>query len=159
MVNVVRWEPFREAVSLRDAMDQLFENALIGTTPRPAGESAWALALDIAETESAYVVKASLPGINPDDLEITVVDNAVTISGEVRPEEDQKDQRYHLRERRWGKFSRSVTLPMSVDAGNVQAEYQHGVLTLTLPKHEQARPHRIAIRTTNGSTIEAKPKS
>ena len=158
MASIVRWDPFREMVSLRDAMDQLFDNSFLGAAPRDT-EAGWAMPLDVTEGDTDFVVKASLPGINPDDLEITVVDNMLTVTGEVHADEEKKDHRYHLRERRWGKFSRSVTLPTMVDADNVQAEYLHGVLTLTLPKHEQVRPHRITIRATDGKTIEGQAQS
>ena len=156
MANMVRWDPFNEMMTLRDAMDQLFENALIGTGPRSAGQQAngWGLPVDVTEDEDNYVVKASVPGINPDDLDISVLDNVLTIKGEVKADEEKKDQRYHMRERRWGSFSRSITLPTAVKADGVQAEYNNGELRLTLPKTEEVKPKRISIHTSGRKTIE-----
>ena len=152
MANLVRWDPFREMVTLRDAMDSLFENAFLA--PGQGGESSqgWALPLDVTEKQDNFVVKASVPGIKPEDLDITVMGEMLTIKGEMKSDEEKKDERYHLRERRWGSFSRSVTLPAPVKADAVQAEYNNGVLTLTLPKSDEARPKRIAIQG-NGSKV------
>ncbi len=102
----------------------------------------WDLALDVAETDDEYLVKASLPGINPDDLNVTFDSNVVTIKGEIRKEEDIDEQRYHLRERRFGTFSRSISLPSSVKADKIEARYNAGILTLHLPKSEETRPKR-----------------
>ena len=100
----------------------------------------------MAEKDDAFVVKASIPGINADDLEITLSDNVLTIKGEIKADEDIEEEQYHVRERRYGSFMRSVTLPTPVDADAVEATYEHGVLTLTVPKAEEAKPKRIAIR-------------
>jgi HSP20 family protein len=164
MANLVRWDPFGEMVSLRQAMDELFENALIGTPGRQSGTqqpSSWGLPLDVTENEDNYVVKASIPGIDPNDLDITVLENTLTIKGELKDENENKDERYHVRERRWGSFSRSVTLPTAVKPDAVQAEYNQGVLKLTLPKTEEVKPRRIQIKT-NGQTqktIEGQAKN
>ena len=150
MSNMVPWDPFREFVSLRDAMDRLFETALVA--PRGGGATqqsgaGWMLPLDVTENEDNYVVKAAIPGVNPDDLDISVTENVLTIKGEMKSEDtDDKNTRYHLRERRWGSFSRSIELPTAVDTDNVQAECTNGLLTLTLPKAEEVRPKRIQIK-------------
>jgi HSP20 family protein len=158
MANLVRWDPFGEMVSLRQAMDELFENALIGTSaPRGSSmqpTSGGSLPLDVTENENSYVVTASIPGIDPNDLDISVLDNTLTIKGEVKAETEDKNTRYHVRERRWGAFSRSVALPMAVKADAVQAEYTQGVLKLTLPKTEEVKPRRIQIKTNGQKTIE-----
>ena len=157
MANLMRWDPFNDMVSLRDAMDQLFENALIGFGPstgmqRPG--QGFAFPVDVTENEDNYYVKASLPGISPDDVNISVQENVVTIQGETKQEDENKEQRWHMRERRWGSFSRSFTLPAGVDANNVQAEYENGVLSLTLPKSQEAKPKRISIKGSGQKTIE-----
>jgi HSP20 family protein len=104
---LTRYDPFREMLALRHTMDRLFDSAMTGTsTWQPA---TWDLALDVAESENEYVVKASLPGINPDDLEITYTNNTLTIKGEVREDRELDEARYHLRERRYGSFSRSIS--------------------------------------------------
>ena len=145
--NMARWDPFREMVSLREAMDSLFENALI--TPFGGGQqssqSAY-LPLDVTENDDSFVVKASLPGVNPEDMEITVNGDVLTIKGEIKQEQDNQNERYHVRERRWGTFARSVSLPTQVKTDAVEAEYRNGVLMLTLPKADDVKPKRIAIK-------------
>jgi HSP20 family protein len=143
-------------LSLRNAMDRMLDtnyNNLDNTT-RPL---AWGLPLDVSETDDAFVVKASIPGVNPDNVEITFTDNVLTIKGEVKAEEEIKDARYHLRERRFGSFVRSVSLGSRIDNEKINAGYENGVLTLTLPKASEVKPKRIAI-TAGGKVIEAKTK-
>jgi HSP20 family protein len=145
MANLVSWEPFREMISLREAMDSLFENALI--EPRRPGQSGdWGIPLDVTENEDSFVVKASIPGANPEDLEVTVIGDVLSVKGEIKSEAEKENERYHVRERRYGSFSRSVTLPAPVEADQVQADYQNGILTLTLPKTEEVKPKRIAVK-------------
>jgi HSP20 family protein len=151
MSNIIRWDPFREMVSMRNAMDRLFDNAL-GTMPED-WQPSWSLALDVAENANEFVVKASIPGVNPDDLDITYDANTLTIKGETRVEEEREDTHYHLKERRYGSFVRSISLPSSVRAENIQANYESGVLTLHLPKAEEAKPKRIAIQSGKSSKV------
>ena len=142
---IERWDPFREAVSLRDAMNTLLQESFV----RPGGLSApnapAAPPLDVSETEDAFVVKASLPGVKPEDVQITVHGDTLTIRGEGKSEEEKKGEHWHLRERRFGTFQRSVSLATPVDSDGAQAHYEHGVLTLTLPKSEAAKPRQIKI--------------
>ena len=162
MANLARWDPFNDMISLREAMDQLLENALIGFGPTAGGQrssTSFAFPVDVSENDDSYVVKASLPGIKPEDLDVTVRDNTLTITGEMRAEQENKDERYHLRERRWGSFTRSIALPAGVDANNVQAEYENGILTLTLPKSQEARPKRISVKGGSQKTIEGQATS
>ena len=146
MANIVRWDPFREMVTLREAMDSLFENAMI--TPLTGGQQQMGgnLPLDVTENEDNFVVKASVPGIDPNDLDITVNADVLTIKGEMKAEQEKQGERYHLRERRWGSFTRSINLPAPVKADAVEADYHNGVLTLTLPKTEEVKPKRITIK-------------
>jgi len=156
MRTIVRWNPVRELAAWQNAMERAFENPF-GEGPfgeghflanRPEARS-WSLALDAAENEDNYIVKASIPGVNPDDLDITLEENVLTIKGETKVDETVKEADFHLRERRYGTFSRSVRFPVAVNAEAVEAAYEHGVLTLTVPKAEVVKPKRIAIRTSD----------
>lgn len=146
MSNLTRWDPFREMMSFRSAIDRLFDDAFFSRQANWEGQLTWSPALDVAETGDEYLVKASLPGIEPDDLEITYNNNVLTIKGEMQAEREVEEQHYHLRERRTGSFSRSISLPSTVDADHIQASYNAGVLTLHLPKVEEAKPKRIQVR-------------
>lgn len=140
-----RWDPFREFISLRDNMDRLFDRTLT-RMDSDFDTVNWALALDVIENNDEFVVKASLAGIDPDDLEITYSDNTLTIRGETKMEQEVEESRYHLRERRYGRFSRSVSLPAKIDSDKIEADYKNGVLTLHLPKTEEVKPKRISIK-------------
>jgi HSP20 family protein len=157
MSNLTRWDPFREMMSLRNAMDRMFDDPFFGLRSDWGEQVNWGLALDVAETEDNFVVKASLPGIKPDDLDITYNNNTLTIKGQVQEEKDSEERHYHLRERRYGSFTRSITLPGSVKADAIEANYDSGVLTLTLPKVEEAKPRRIAVKQV-AKMIEGKVK-
>lgn len=153
---LARWDPFREIMSIRNTMDRLFDSVLSGTT-LTWQPTVWDLALDVAEDEDEYVVKASIPGINPDDLEITFSNNTLTIKGEVKEDKELEQAHYHLRERRYGSFARSVTLPAGIEADKIEATYEAGVLKLRLPKAEEVRPKKIAINSgEKPKVIEAK---
>ena len=165
MSNLIRWDPFRDLSTLgqmmtfRDAMDRMFESSLLGPWENWQQPASWDLALDVAEKEDEFLVKASLPGINPDDLEITYNANVLTIKGETKEEKDVEEHRYHLRERRYGSFYRSVTLPSTVNPNKIEASYEGGVLTLHMPKAEEAKPKHIPVH--SGSVpkmIEGKVK-
>jgi len=141
---IERWDPFREAISLRDAMNSLFQESFV----RPnmlAQNGAAALPLDVSETENEFIVKASVPGVKPEDVQITVQGDTVTVRGESKSEEEKNDEHWHLRERRFGAFQRSVTLGTPVNADKAQAHHEHGVLTLTLPKAEESKPRQIKV--------------
>jgi HSP20 family protein len=148
---LTRYDPFREMLAIRSTMDRLLDSAITDTSAlQPA---TLGLALDVAESENEYVVKASLPGINPDDLEITYTNNTLTIKGEVREEQELEQARYHLRERRYGAFARSITLPAGVDSDKIEANYEAGVLKLRLPKAEEIKPKKIAIKAGGGRKV------
>jgi HSP20 family protein len=132
-------------LDLRREFDRLFANAL--DLPQFGNEvTTWGLALDVVEQDDAYIVKASIPGVNPDDVDITFADNTLTIRGEFKEDKDIKEESYRLRERRTGNFTRSVTLPTAVNRENIEAAYDSGVLTLNIPKAEEVKPKRIAIK-------------
>lgn len=147
MSSMMRWDPTNEMISLRDMMDRLFEDAFV----RPRGGaimplSAADLALDVYETKDDVVVKAALPGVKPEDVDITITGDQLTIRGETKEETNNKDHDYLRRERRYGTFTRSVTLPTGLQADKAQATFENGVLTLEIPKSEQVKPKSIKIQ-------------
>ncbi|MEP7199214.1 MAG: Hsp20/alpha crystallin family protein [Chloroflexota bacterium] len=153
MANLVRWEPLNDVVSLRDAMDHLFQDSFIH--PRfvaPLRESIMGgLALDMIESANDLVVKASVPGYKPEDIDITVVGDLLTIKGEVKAETKEENEAYLLHERRFGTFKRMVELPVAVQADKAKADFENGVLTLILPKVEEIKPKQIKVTAKNGA--------
>jgi HSP20 family protein len=146
-MSIVRWEPLRDVMSLREAMDRLFEDSFVGRRPREwvsAAEST--LAIDMYETEDAAVVKTAVPGVKPDDIDITISGNTLTISGETKEEEEVKEDNYIRRERRYGSFSRSVVLPETLKPDEAEASFEDGILTLTIPKAPEAKPKVIKVK-------------
>jgi HSP20 family protein len=139
------WDPYREAISLREAMNALLQESFVRPANFPAPDGAAGLPLDISETQDEFLIKASVPGVKPEDVQITVQGDTLTIRGECRSEEEKGGEQWHLRERRYGAFQRSLTLGAPVVADKAQARYEHGVLTLTLPKDEGAKPRQIKI--------------
>jgi HSP20 family protein len=147
MANLVRWDPVRDMVSLREAMDRLFEESFVrprGWVAPTGGVST--LALDVFETADDVTVQASIPGIHPEDIDISITGETLTIKGEISEEKEEQEGTYYLRERRFGAFERSITLPTLVNANRAQAEFSNGVLTLTLPKVEEVKPKSIKIK-------------
>ncbi len=149
------WDPFNDVVSLRDAMDRLLQDSFIrpsgGRTQRERGGDGAMLPLDLKESEDSYTIQASLPGVKPEDIQVQVVGDTVIIRGEVRDERENKQgEQVVLRERRLGRFARTVTLPMPIDPEHVEATFENGVLTLRLPKSQMAKPRRIEVRSTAG---------
>src|SRR6185436_16352161 len=138
MSNLIRWEPAREMMTLREAMDHLFDDAF--TRPLTLRDGWSAPALDMYQTDNEIVVKASLPGVKADDVQINITGEVLTLKGETKHEEEKKDKAWHIREQRWGAFERSVALPTDVVADKAKAEFENGILTITLPKAEQVKP-------------------
>jgi HSP20 family protein len=141
----------REAAELMNEFDRALEYPLLRQRwgmPLRTNEivGSWNLALDVAEKGDVFTVKASLPGISPDDLNVTLEDNVLTIQGEVKEDETIEESNYHIRERRTGSFSRSVRFPVPVESDKVEAEFENGVLTLSIPKAEAVKPKRIAVK-------------
>ena len=145
MSNLTRWEPVREMMTLREAMDRLFDDAF--TRPISLRDGGWSTpAIDMYQTDNDVVVKAALPGFNVDDVQINVTGDVLTIRGEMKHEEEQKEKAWHLREHRWGSFERSVSLPTEVVADKAQADFANGILTITLPKAEEVKPKTITVK-------------
>jgi len=150
MTMLRRWDPFREMAELRATMDRLLNEASnISASP---ADTIWMLPLDVIETEEAFIVKASIPGVNPDDIDISLTDNVLTIKAEIKADEEIENAIYHLQERSYGVYSRSITLPTAVDADKVEAVYENGVLKLHIPKAEEVKPRKITVHSHN--TIE-----
>jgi HSP20 family protein len=151
---IVRWEPFRDLLSLQDRMNRLFHESYRGAAPGAANEEDWALggswapAVDIYEQEGNIVLKAELPGIDSKDVDIRLENNVLTLRGERKLDEEVKRDNYHRVERAYGTFTRSFTLPTVVDQEKIKAEYKDGVLRVTLPKREEAKPKQISIAVT-----------
>lgn len=144
MANQVRREPRHDSMSLRDAMDRLFEESIVrpwGSAPSEASS----VALDMFQTDDAVVVKASLPGVKPEELSITVTGDMLTIKGETKTENEVKEDNYIRRELRYGSFTRSVPIPVSVQSDKADATFENGVLTLSLPKAEEVKPKAIKV--------------
>lgn len=146
MANIVLREPMREMLSLREAMDRLFEESFVG--PRGwlgLGEEAVSLPLDVYQTENEIVVSAAVPGIKPEDIDISVTGDTLTIKGETVAEERVEEGNYIRQERRYGRFERSMTLPVEVQADKADAVFENGVLKLSLPKAEAVKPRQIKV--------------
>jgi len=139
-----RWEPFREMVSLKDAVDRLFQDSFLHPDSGFLAGGANQLPLDVSEGEDKYEVRASIPGMNPDDLEITIQGDTLTIHGEYKSE-DREGHRWVMRESRTGSFERRITFPTSVKVDQSEAHCENGMLVLTLPKADEARPRRITV--------------
>ena len=144
MSNLTRWEPAREMMTLREAMDRLFDDAFTQPFSTRDGWSASTPAVDMYQTDDEIVVKASLPGIKADEVQINVTGDVLTLKGEVKHEE-KNNRSWHIREQRWGSFQRSVALPTNVVSDKAKAEFENGILTITLPKAEEVRPRAITI--------------
>ncbi len=144
MSTIIRWNPVREMTAMQHAIDRLFEDNLRGA--RPA--TAHALPVDIYETDQAYILSTALPGVSPEEINVSLNDDVLTISGEVKqPTFEEQDKARALRfERAYGKFSRSLRLAQPIDSESIEAAYENGVLKLTLPKAPQAQPRVIPVR-------------
>jgi len=142
--NLVLRKPVDEMVTLREAMDRLFDDAF--TRPFSWSGLADVPAIDMYQTEDKVVVKASLPGLNADDVQVSVTDNTLSLRGEFKEEKEEKEKTYHLREQRYGSFERVIPLPTEVETEKASADFKNGVLTITLPKSETVKPKTISIK-------------
>jgi len=143
---VIRWDPFRDMNVLQDRMNRLFEDAGRGWRgSEPSATTAWSPAVDIFETEGEIVVKAELPGMERKDITLNLEKNVLTLKGERRFDKETKEENYHRVERAYGGFSRSFSIPATVDDEKIKADYKDGVLKIILPKKEQLKPKQIQI--------------
>ena len=147
MGNLVPFEPFREMMSLRDAMNRLFEESFLRPGALGMQDSGMSLPMDVFETENSVVLKVAVPGVKPEDLDVTITGDVLTIKGEFKEElqPDNSKRNYIRQERRYGAFARTSTLPAAVDANSITATFENGVLTLEMPKKENVRPKTVKI--------------
>jgi HSP20 family protein len=145
--TLVRWDPFRDLVSIQDELNRLFGRTFGGVEPtRPTAAGTWMPSMDVYETDGAIVATLDLPGIEPSDVEVSVEDSTLTVSGSRQFANEVKEESYHRVERRYGSFARSITLPQTVDTEKVRARFDKGVLTIEVPKVEKAKPKKIEIK-------------
>jgi HSP20 family protein len=157
-MTIVRWEPLREFSTLQNEMNRLFNTVF--DAPAGAGNGGqtmrrWMPAMDLLETEDHFVLRADLPGMTEDDVNIELEDTTLTISGQRKAEHEERKEGAYRVERAFGSFSRSLTLPQGVDPEAVTANFEHGVLEVHVPKPEQRKPRRIAIGGAQRDEIEA----
>jgi HSP20 family protein len=151
---LVRWDPFRDLTALQSEVNRLFSRAAGDVGERQS----WTPAIDVVETDDAVVLKAELAGMKPEDIDIEVQDNVLTVSGERRFEEEVKEDKFYRIERRYGSFSRSLALPPTADETKVEAKYENGLLEVIVPKAEVARPKKVHVSVGGGQeprTVEA----
>ena len=144
---IVKWDPFRDMLSLRDRMDRLFDDSLSRMRgPEDATpHSAWSPAVDVYETSDNLVLKAELPGIKKEDVSVEVKDNTLSMKGERKFEKDIEEENYHRMERAYGSFYRLFSLPTTVDPDKIRASFKNGVLEITVPKIEVEKPKQITV--------------
>jgi HSP20 family protein len=145
MSNLTRWEPVREMMTLREAMDRLFDDAF--TRPISLRDGGWSTpAVDMFQTDDEVVVKVALPGFKADEVQINVTGDVLTLRGELKHEEEKQERAWHIREHRWDSFERSIALPTEVTADRASADFENGILTITLPKAEEVKPKTISVK-------------
>ncbi len=145
MSNLSIWEPAREMMTLREAMNRLFDDAF--TRPiSGSGISSVIPAIDLYQTDDEVVVRASLPGLKAEDVQISVTGEVLTLRGEFKAANEKKEATWHIRENRFGQFERTIMLPTDVQTDKAKADFENGVLTITLPKAEAVKPKTIAIK-------------
>jgi HSP20 family protein len=144
-VTIVRWEPLRELNSLQHEMNRMF-NTVFGDQPGGnGGTRRWIPAMDLLETGEHFVLRADLPGLSEDDVNIELEDNTLTVSGERKAEHTERQEGFYRVERAFGAFSRSLTLPRGVNSDEISAQFANGVLEIRIPKPEESKPRRISI--------------
>lgn len=144
MANLIRWNPLREMTEMRNLMDRAFDD-FFSRSPI-SYEGLGAVEINMLQTNDDVVIKASIPGVKPEDINISVTGDNLTIRGEVKEDEEYKEANYHVKEMRYGSFSRSIPLPSKVDSDKAKAEFENGVLKLTLPKVEEVKPKTITVK-------------
>jgi len=143
-MKIVRWNPQINRMRYFNEFERFLERQM--DMPRWEPAVNLSLPVDVVEDEDGFVVKASVPGINPDDVEITFEEDVLSIKGEVAEKSESEEENYHIRERRSGSFGRSIRFPVEINAEEVEATYENGVLTLNVPKVEEVKPKRIEIK-------------
>jgi HSP20 family protein len=145
--TLVRWDPFRDLVSIQDELNRLFGRTFTGTEPlRPSATGTWMPPMDVFETEDEIVATLELPGIDPEAVDVSVEDSTLTVSGTREFTDEVKQEHYHRLERRYGAFTRAITLPQAADTEKVEARFDRGVLTIEVPKVEKAKAKKIHVK-------------
>ncbi len=144
MSNLSRWEPMHEMMTLREAMDRLFDEAF--TRPLAPSGGMQMPAIDLYQTDNEVVVKAAIPGINPDDINISLTADVLTLRGDYKQEDNIEDAQYHIREHRHGIFERSIMLPSPVEPNKAKADFDKGILSIHLPRVESVKPKTVNIQ-------------
>jgi HSP20 family protein len=159
MPVLTRWDPFRELNALQQRMNRLFDEQYSGGREESLTTGAFVPPVDVYEDEHSIQLKLEVPGVDEKDLDIKVENNVLTVSGERKFEKEEKEENFHRVERRYGSFSRSFTLPNTVETDNIQADYDQGVLKIRLAKRAEAKPKQVKVNIGSGSgqkTIEGK---
>jgi HSP20 family protein len=142
--TITRWDPLRDLVSIRDELNRLFGRTFGAAEPtRSSASGSWVPALDVYETPDKLVATLDLPGIDPNEVEVAVEDSTLLVSGSREFAQETDEQSFHRIERRYGTFSRAIRLPETADAERVEARVDKGILTIEVPKREEAKPRRI----------------
>lgn len=144
---LARWSPFGDLTRLRDEMDRMFERFVEPAGTLPAGFGNWSPNVDVYDRENTLVVEAELPGVNKENVDVSVEDHTLTIRGEMKQEEEKKEEGFYRRERRYGQFMRSIPLPVDVKTDEAKASFHDGILAVCLPKAEEAaKGKKIAVQ-------------
>jgi HSP20 family protein len=163
MTVLTRWEPFREFATLQDRINRVFRDSYTAGQDDSLTTSSFAPAVDVYEDEHKVSLKIEVPGIEEKDIDVRVENNTLTVDGERKIEKEEKEENYRRVERQYGSFTRTFTLPTTVDTENVSANYDKGVLKITLPKKAEAKPKQIKVNvgsaTSTEKTLEAKGPS
>jgi len=143
---IIRWDPFRDLMTLREKMNRLFEEAFITRgEEKELVSGTWTPSVDIYETENALILSAEVPGIVEDDIEIKIENNTLTLHGERKFEKETKEENFHRIERAYGSFHRSFTLPNYIDQDKIKAEHENGILKITMPKKTEMKPRKVKV--------------
>jgi HSP20 family protein len=145
--SIDRWDPFRDLVSIQDELNRLFGRTFSGSEDtRPTASGNWMPSMDVFETQDKIVTEIELPGIDPEQVDVSVEDSTLTVTGSREFTDEMKDENVHRVERRYGAFARAITLPQTADTEHVEARFDKGVLRVEVPKVERAKPKRIEIK-------------
>jgi HSP20 family protein len=147
MMDLIRWNPWKEMVSLRDRMNMLFNDTLFRPEPREddVAMGLWYPSVDMFDKEDKIVIKAELPGLEKKDISVELKNGVLTLKGERKYDNEVKEENFYRRELSYGRFIRSFTLPAEVDADKITAEFKNGLLTVEVPKSEAHKPKQIAV--------------
>ena len=158
MTVLTRWEPFREFTTLQDRMNRLFRDSF-GEGQEALTSTSFAPAVDVYEDEHNVTLKIEVPGIDEKDIDVRIENNVLTVHGERKFEKEEKEENFRRVERQYGSFTRTFTLPNTVDSEKVSANYEKGILKVTLPKRAEAKPKQIKVNVGTEKTLEGKGPS